>query len=270
MKNNFWSHKTAEIQKGAKIGKGTKIWQNCQILKGAQIGKNCIIGHNVVILDNIRIGNNSYIGHNVVIHEGTKIGDNAYIDDGSILGRMPKSGALSRSKAEKKLPPLEIGSNCVISAYVILYRGTKIGDGVMIGDLVSIRENNLIGDETIIGRLVSMEPRTVIGRRVRTAAVTHLTSDMIIEDDAFIGSHISTTNDNKMGRGVHGAYKGPHIKRGARIGSNSTLLPGVVIGEEAVVAAGAVVTHDVPDRKVVMGVPARVVRDVPEDELLPK
>ncbi len=64
-------------------------------------------------------------------------------------------------------------------------------------------------------------------------------------------------------------YQGPHIKRGARIGSNSTLLPGVVIGEGAVVAAGAVVTRDVPDRKVVMGVPARVVRDVPEDELLP-
>ena len=241
-----------------------------KIAKTAKIGKDCVLGHNVVILDNVQIGDNAYIGHNVVIYEGTRIGNNAYIDDGSILGRMPRSGALSRNKPANELPPLEIGDDCLISAHVILYRGTKIGNKVMIGDLVSIREQNLIGDETIIGRLVSMEPRTVIGRRVRTAAVTHLTSDMIIEDDAFIGSHISTTNDNKMGRGVPGAYKGPHIKRGARIGSNSTLLPGVVIGEEAVVAAGAVVTHDVPDRKVVMGVPARVVRDVPEDELLPK
>jgi len=139
----------------------------------------------------------------------------------------------------------------------------------MIGDFVSIREHNIIGDKTIIGRLISMEPRTVIGQRVRTAAVTHLTSDMIIEDDAFIGSHISTTNDNQMGRGIARVYKGPHIKRGARVGSNATLLPGVVIGEEAVVAAGAVVTRDVPDRKIVMGVPAKVVRDVPENELLP-
>jgi UDP-2-acetamido-3-amino-2,3-dideoxy-glucuronate N-acetyltransferase len=158
----------------------------------------------------------------------------------------------------------------VISAHVILYRGTKIGDEVMIGDLVSIREQSVIGDRSIIARLISTEPRIVIGQRVRTAAVTHLTSDMVIEDDAFVGSHISTTNDNKMGRGVAGVYKGPHIKRGARVGSNATLLPGVVIGEEAVVAAGAVVTRDVPDRKVVMGVPARVVRDVPEDELLPR
>jgi acetyltransferase-like isoleucine patch superfamily enzyme len=239
------------------------------IAETANIGKNCTLGHNVVILDHVQIGDNVYIGHNVVIHEGTKIGNNTFVDDGSILGRMPRSGTLSRSKVSKKLLPLQIGNNCTISAHVILYRGTKIGNEVMIGDLVSIREHNLIGNQTIIGRLISMEPRTVIGQRVRTAAVTHLTSDMVIEDDTFIGSHISTTNDNQMGRGIAGAYKGPHIKRGARIGSNSTLLPGVVIGEEAVVAAGAVVTHDVPDRKVVMGTPARVVRDIPEDQLLP-
>jgi acetyltransferase-like isoleucine patch superfamily enzyme len=239
------------------------------IAETARIGKDCTLGHNVVILDNVRIGDSVYIGHNVVIHEGTKIGDGTFVDDGSILGRVPRTGALSAKKASKELLPLEIGRECVISAHVILYRGTKIGNEVMIGDLVSIREENVIGDKTIIARLLSMEPRTVIGKRVRTAAVTHLTSDMIIEDDAFIGSHISTTNDNKMGRGVHGTYKGPHIKRGARIGSNCTLLPGVVIGEEAVVAAGALVSRDVPDRKIVMGVPARVVRDVPEDELLP-
>lgn len=239
------------------------------IVETARIGKNCILGHNVVILDNVQIGDNVYIGHNVVIHEGTKIGNGTFIDDGTILGRMPRSGAFSRNKASENLPPLEIGNDCTISACVILYEGTKIGNEVMIGDFVSIRERNIIGDKTIIGRLISMEPRTTIGQRVRTAAVTHLTSDMIIEDDAFIGSHISTTNDNQMGRGSAGLYKGPHIKRGARIGSNSTLLPGVVIGEEAVVAAGAVVTRDVPDRKVVIGVPAKVVRDVPEDELLP-
>ena len=240
------------------------------IAETARIGRDCSIGQNVVILDNVHIGDNIYIGHNVVVHEDTKIGKGTFIDDGSILGRVPRSGALSRKKATKDLPPLEVGKDCVISAHVILYRGTKIGDEVMIGDFVSIREQNVIGDKSIIARLISTEPRTVIGKRVRTAAVTHLTSDMIIEDDAFIGSHISTTNDNKMGRGIAGVYRGPHIKRGARIGSNATLLPGVVIGEQAVVAAGALVSRDVPARKVVMGVPAKVVRDVPEDELLPQ
>lgn len=238
------------------------------IAETAKIGKNCTLGHNVTVLDNVQIGHNVYIGHNVVIHQETRIGDGSFVDDGSILGRMPRSGVLSRSKASKELPPLEIGNNCVISAHVILYRGTKLGGEVMIGDLASIREQNVIGDKTIIGRLVSIEPRTVIGQRVRTSTGTHLTGDMIIEDDVFMGNRISTTNSNEMGRGVAGRYKGPHIKRGARIGSNATLLPGVVIGEEAMVAAGAVVTRDVPARKVVMGVPARVVRDVPEDELL--
>ena len=240
------------------------------IAETARIGSNCSMGQNVVILDNVYIGDNTYIGHNVVIHEDTKVGKGTFIDDGSLLGRVPRSGALSRKKATKDLPPLEIGDECVISAHVILYRGTKIGNEVMIGDLVSIREQNVVGDKSIIARLISTEPRTIIGKRVRTAAVTHLTSDMIIEDDAFIGSHISTTNDNKMGRGIAGVYRGPHIKRGARIGSNATLLPGIVIGEEAVVAAGALVSRDVPARKIVMGVPAKVVRDVPEDELLRK
>lgn len=238
-----------------------------QIAESAKIGKDCVIEHGAIILDNVWIGDNVHIGHNTVIYEGTKIGNNVFIDDGSIMGRTPRSGAFSRNKASKELSFLEIGDNCVISVCVVLYQGVKIGNEVMIGDFVSIRENNIIGDKTIIGRLVSMEPRTTIGKCVRTAAVTHLTSDMIIEDGAFIGSHVSTTNDNKMGRGAHGAYKGPHIKKGARIGSNSTLLPGVVIGEEAVVGAGSVVTKDIPDKKVALGVPAKVVSDVAEDEL---
>jgi len=158
------------------------------------------MGHNTVVLDNVLIGDNVYIGHNVVIHEDTKIGDGTFIDDGSILGRVPRSGALSRKKAANDIPPLEVGKDCVISAYVVLYRGTRIANEVMIGDLVSIREQNTIGEKSIIARMISMEPRTVIGKRVRTAAVTHRTSDMIIDDDAERGSEVSTTNEHKKGR----------------------------------------------------------------------
>jgi len=243
--------------------------KNVLIAKSAKIGKGCVFGNNVVILDNVRIGKNSYIGHNVVIHKGTKIGNNAYIDDGCILGRMPRSGVSSTRKAKKTLPPLEIGNDCIISAQVIIYTGTKIGNQVLIGDLASIRENNIIGNKTIVGRLVMIEPNTKIGDSVIIQTGTHITGDAIIEDKVFFGDEVSTSNDNYMGRCPKGyKFKGPHIKRGARIGSNATLLPRVVIGEEAEVAAGAVVTHDVPDRKVVMGVPARVVRDVREEELI--
>jgi len=238
------------------------------IAETAKIGKDCTTGHNLVILDNVQIGHNVYIGHNVVIHEGTKIGNNTFIDDGCVLGRMPRSGAAARRKVQQALPPLEIGDDCVISAQAILYAGTKIGNQVMVGDLASIRENIEIGDKVIVGRLVMVEPHTKVGNKVVIQTGTHITGDAIIEDDVYFGDEVSTSNDNAMRRGA-GVYKGPHIKRGARIGSNSTLLPGVLIGEQAVVAAGAVVTRDVPDRKVVMGVPAKPVRDVPENELLP-
>ena len=237
------------------------------IAKTAKIGKDSTIGHNVVILDDVQMGDNVFIGHNVVIHEGTKIGKGTFIDDACILGKMPRTGVSSRRMAPKELPPLEIGNDCIIHTGVILYAGVKIGNQVLIGDQASIMQLNSVGDKSTIGRLVSTDPNITIGRLVKIEAGSTLAGLSTIEDDVFIGNSVVTADNNTMGRG--GESKGPHIKRAARIGSNSTLLPGVVIGEEAVVGSGAMVTRDVPERKIVMGVPARVVRDVPEDILLP-
>lgn len=237
------------------------------IADSARIGNDSILGENVVILENVQVGDNVYIGHNVVIHEGTKIGNNVYIDDGSILGRVPRSGASSYRKASQELPPLEVGDDCVVGANAILYRGTRIGNQVLIGDLASVRERNIVGNRSIVGRLVMVEPNTKIGEHVMIQTGTHITGDAVIEDDVYMGSEISTANDNNMARGT-GEYKGPHIKKRARIGSNATLLPGIVIGEDSIVAAGSVVTRDVPPYKVVMGVPAKVVKDAPREEVV--
>ena len=237
------------------------------IADSAKIAEDCDLGENVVIMGNVQVADNVYIGHNVVIHEGTKIGRNVHIEDASILGRVPRSGASSRRKASQELPPLEVGDDCVIGTNAILYRGTTIGNHVLIGDLASIRERNIVGSRSIVGRLVMVEPNTRIGEHVVIMTGTHVTGDAVIENDVYMGSEISTTNEKDMGVGV-GGYKGPYIKKGARIGSNATLLPGVVIGEGAVVAAGSVVTRDVPAYKVVMGVPAKVVKDAPRDEVM--
>ena len=237
------------------------------IADSAEVGTDCTLGENVVILKNVRIGGKTYVGHNVVIHEGTKIGTGVHIEDGSILGRKPKSGVSSYRQAADDLAPLEVGDDCIIGANAILYRGTVIGRQVLVGDLASVRERNTIGDRSIVGRLVMIEPNTKVGNHVMIQTGTHITGDTVIEDEVFMGSEISTTNDNGMGRGDI-TYRGPHIKKGARIGSNATLLPGVAVGEGAIVAAGSVVTRDVPAYKVVMGVPARVVKDAPREEVV--
>ena len=97
-----------------------------------------------------------------------------------------------------------------------------------------------------------------------------MTAYSTLEEDVFVAPCVVTTNDNFMGRTEKrlALLKGPTIRRGARVGGGAILCPGVEVGEEAFVGAGAVVTKDVPPRKVVVGSPARVIRDVPDDELL--
>ena len=97
-----------------------------------------------------------------------------------------------------------------------------------------------------------------------------MTAASTVEEDVFIAPCVITTNDDLMGRteGRHALRKGPTIRRGARVGGGAVLLPGIEIGEEAFVGAGAVVLEDVPARAVVVGNPARRIRDVPEAELL--
>jgi len=235
------------------------------VADSAKIGQGVFLGKNVVILESVEIGANTYVGHSTVIHEGTRIGHDVHIEDGCILGRMPRSGARSLRKASQELPPLQIGHSCVVGANVILYRGTMVGNEVLIGDLASVREKVTVGNRTIVGRLVMVEPNTTIGNHVVIQTGTDIGGDAIIEDDVYMGRDISTTNDNNMGRGTV-EFKGCHIKKAARVGSNATLLPGVVLGEECIVAAGSVVTKDVPPYKVAMGVPARVVKDVPRED----
>ncbi len=215
-------------------------------------------GQNVVIEEDVEIGQGTYLGHNVVVRAGTKIGNNVWVDDGSVLGRVPRSGSSSKRKVSHDFPPLEIGDDCVIGVNAILYQGTKIGNQVLVGDLASIREGNTVGNRSIIGRLVMVEPNTKIGNHVVVQTGSHITGDMTIEDEVFLGDEVSTANDNRMGEG-ESVYIGPYIKHGARIGSNATLLPGIVIGQGAIVGAGSVVTKDVPPKSKVMGTRARMV-----------
>lgn len=255
------------IASSASIGRRCVLGENLIIDEKVIIGEGSEIGHGVVVQANARIGKRVTIANNVIIYAGTQIGDEADIRDNSVLGRPPKSSVHSTRKVVRELPPLQIGENSVIGTCVTLYAGTQVGRNVLIADLASIRELCEIKDHAIVGRGVVIEYETVIGEHAKIQAGCHITGNMIIEDHVFLGPEVTTANDPFMDR-VKAEFKGPHIKRGARIGSNATLLPGIVIGEDAVVTAGALVGTNVPDRKIVAGLPARLVGDIPENEVL--
>ena len=157
----------------------------------------------------------------------------------------------------------------MICAQAILFAGAHIGAGVIVGDQALVRERAVVGAGTVVGRGASVDNDVTVGARVRIQSDVYLTAYSVVEDDVFLGPGAATTNDDTMGRLPEGyVMRGATLRRACRIGGRAVLVPGVEVGEEAYVAAGAVVTANVPPRAVVMGVPARVVREVPDDELL--
>jgi acetyltransferase-like isoleucine patch superfamily enzyme len=140
----------------------------------------------------------------------------------------------------------------------------------MSGDLASIREGCTIGAGSVMGRGVMMPYNCTVGPYTRVQNQAHLVGDMDIAEHVFIGMLVVTTNDNdvylrRFGISTDGRIGGPKIRRLAAIGAGATILPGVEIGEGALVAAGAVVTRNVAAWTIVAGVSARVLRAVPDD-----
>lgn len=236
----------------------------------SRIGDGTQFGHNTIVLENVRIGRDCQIGHGVVIHPDTIIGDHVRIDDNSVIGKLPMKAALSAITREQVLPACEIGDACIIGTLTVLYRGCKLGTKVMVADLASVREDVEIGEYTIVGRGVTVENKVKIGKRCKVETEAYITALSEIEDGCFIAPEVTFTNDNFLGRTKDRFkyHKGVTMRRGARVGANVTFLPGVTVGADALVAAGSVVTRDVPEKKIVLGSPAKVWRDVPADQLL--
>lgn len=235
------------------------------------LGKNFRYGENAVIESNVVIGDNVEIGHNVVIRENVHIGDNCKILDGVILGKTPVKASMSAiALGTSDLPALEIGCEVTIGAGCVIYRGAKISDMVFFGDLATVREDVTIGKETIIGRGATIENKVSIGKRTKIETNAYITAFSVIEDYCFIAPCVVFSNDNYLSRTEERKkhYKGAHLKKGARVGVGSVLLPGITVGEDGLVAAGSVVTKDVPARQTVVGAPARVWRPVPEEQLI--
>lgn len=255
----------AVVGPGARVDGGARLGPNTVVAAGAVVGAGAELGPGVTVEAGAVVEAGAYLGPGVAILAGTRVGRDTRIEAGAVLGRIPRSSPLSTHQASSEQPPTVVGAGCMIGAHAVLYAGVTLARGVLVGDLASIREGVSVGAGSIVGRGTHVENDAVVGARVKIQTGCYITGHMVIEDDVFVGPHASTTNDKEMDRAKGLDFVGPTIRRGARIGSNCTLLPGVTVGVDALVGAGAVVTKDVPDFAVVAGVPARARGEVPPD-----
>ncbi|CEH30671.1 UDP-3-O-(3-hydroxymyristoyl) glucosamine N-acyltransferase [Aneurinibacillus migulanus] len=231
---------------------------------------NITFGKNTIIEDSVVLGENVTIGHNVIIYEGSVIGDNVIIQDNVIIGKQPTKAKNSVLKEVKKNPPVIIGDGCTIGTSSIIYAGAILENDVFVADLATIRERVTVGERTIVGRGVAIENDCTIGRKCKLETNCYITAYSNLGNYVFVAPCVVTSNDNYMARSKErfDKMKGVTVKDGGRIGANAITLPGITIEEDGTVAAGSIVTRDVKKEELVVGIPAKKLRDVPQDQLL--
>jgi acetyltransferase-like isoleucine patch superfamily enzyme len=237
------------------------------VVETTAIGINVVIHEFVVVRKDVHIGNNVVIHPHVVIENGVFIEDGVEIFPGAYLGKEPKgAGTLARTPEFERT--IHIGKNTSIGPHCVVFYDVTIGQNTLLGDGASIREKCKIGAFCIISRYVTINYNTTIGNRTKIMDLTHITGNSQIGDDVFISVLVGTVNDNAIGKLGYDNQRvqGPQINNGAAIGASATILPNVLIGEKAIVGAGAVVTKDVQAQDLVIGMPARFVKKVEKHE----
>ena len=232
------------------------------MLRPSERAPGLLLGEGVELADDVELGGN------VVVHAGTRLGRGVRVQDGAVLGKPVALGSRSTASREP-VAALEVGEGAVIAAGAVVVAGARIGPGAFVGDQAHVRELAVVGQEAAIGRASQVDREVTVGARVSVQTGCYLAARSVVEDDVFVAPGVITTNDRHATRhGPDYELEGVVLRRACRIGGGAVLLPGIEVGEEALVAAGAVVTADVPARAVVMGVPARRVREVPDEDLL--
>jgi UDP-2-acetamido-3-amino-2,3-dideoxy-glucuronate N-acetyltransferase len=232
------------------------------VLRPSDRAPGLLLGEGVDLPPDVRLGGN------VVIHAGTVVGDGAGFQDGAVVGKPLALGPRSLASRGPLLPAV-VDSGATICAGAVVVAGARIGPGAVVGDQAHVRERADIGADTVVGRGSQVDADVRVGERVKIQTGCYITGFSALEDDVFVGPGVTLTNDDAMGRHEpHEPLRGALLRRACRVGGGAVLAPGVEVGEEAFVAAGAVVTRDVAPRAVVMGVPARQVREVDDEDLL--
>lgn len=196
----------------------------------------------------------SFIGLTIQIGKYCEISENAIF--------------VSKTGAKKDIV---IGNECSVLGYAVIHHGCVLGNSVLINHHVVMLPDIMIGDNTFVGPMVVMEGYTKVGKNCAIRANSHITAFTTIEDEVFVGPGVMTINDKEVRyhREGHGKnLSGPTFKYGSRIGGGSVIMQGVTIGKNSLVGAGSVVTKDVPPKTVVVGNPAKFLRNVFDWEII--
>jgi len=209
---------------------------------------------NLLLGDSVELGDGVEIGANVVVHDDVSIGDGVRIDHGAILGRLARVSRGSNSPPPA-VGPTAIGAGSIVCAYAIVEAGAQVGEHALIGDCAAVREGVTLGDDVAVGYVSMVKRGAELHDRVRVQSHCVVGSGVVIEQDAFLGTGVQILTGRTMSTAAR--RPPPRLRRACQIGAGAQILPGVEIGEAAVVGAGAVVAADVPPGAVVTGVPAR-------------
>lgn len=196
------------------------------------------------------------ISEKAVIYPNVTLGKGCIIEDFVIIGAPPKGYGAGEIETT-------IGDNSIIRSHTVIYAGNRIGNNFQTGNKANIREFNEIGNNVSIGTLSVVEHHVRIGNGVRIHTQVFIPEFTTLEDECWLGPNVVLTNAKyPKSPNAKRELKGPYIKKKAIIGANSTLFPGITIGEHALIGAGSVVTKDVPERSVVVGNPAKVINSI--------
>jgi len=241
-------HKTASVQNRRLLASSTKVAAGARLLGDVWAGKGTYIDCNAVVYGPVKIGKGTYIGPNCVV--GFPAAD--------------EIRQLVESKRTTARQRTEIGDDCVVRSGTTLYSSVKVADEVAFGHNVMVRENVTIGERTKVGTNVVVDGSTTIGARVSIQTGVYICTYSTVEDGVFLGPCCVFTNDKYVAQKPFKLI-GPTVKRGASIGANALLFPGITVGEGAVVGSQAMVNSDVPPRTIFVGIPAHRIKDIPED-----
>ena len=240
--------RAAYVEKASLLGSRTRVRAGARLIGEVKTGEKALIDSNAVIYGPVRLGKRTYVGPNCVIG----FPDSAEIDE------LVRSGKVAR----KQLTVL--GDNCIVRSGTSIYTSVKTGGHVSFGHNVLVREGVTIGEYTKLGTNVVIDGKSSIGSRVSIQTGVYICTYSTVEDAVFLGPCCVFTNDKYVAQKPFKLI-GPTVKKGASIGANALLFPGITVGEGAVVGSQAMVNSNVPPRTIFAGIPAKKISDVPSD-----